>query len=243
MYIDICILVENITIYEYRFSLKIEIYNFNYKERLMYYFKRTFLLLFVNVFALTSFAQQSNYEKMGTQAFMKNDFKAAVGQLEKADNSSPNNANVLKMLGYSYFQCGDFENAISAYSRLIVLKPNDYTAYYYRGKARLNIANAPKESLNQMRETFYTSAIKDFTKAMEINGEEDAQLLQNRGIAYKDYAIFKSYKIKKSAEKQACISIFNNSIADFQKVLTFQPLRKDIINWIEYVKSQVNTLK
>jgi tetratricopeptide (TPR) repeat protein len=208
----------------------------------MYYLKRTFLLLFVNSIALASLAQ-GNYEKLGMQAFMKSDYKSAVGQLEKADTNNPSNANVLKMLGYSYFQCGDFENAISAYSRLIVLKPNDYSAYYYRGKARLNIANAPKESLNQMRESFYTSAIRDFTKAIEISGEEDAQILQNRGIAYKDYAIFKSYKIKKAPEKVACISIFNNSIADFQKVLTVQPLRKDISNWIDYVKSQIATLK
>ena len=208
----------------------------------MSYFKRTFLLLFVNLLALTSFAQ-GNYEKMGMQAFMKSDYKAAVGQLEKADINDPSNANVLKMLGYSYFQCGDFENAISAYSRLIVIKPSDYSAYYYRGKARLNIANAPKESLNQMRESFYTSAIKDFTKAIEISGEEDTQILQNRGLAYKDYAIFRSYKIKKAPEKVACIAIFNNSIADFQKVLTVQPLRKDIVNWIDYVKSQIATLK
>ncbi|MDQ7947831.1 MAG: hypothetical protein REI93_03270, partial [Pedobacter sp.] len=72
---------------------------------------------------------------------------------------------------------------------------------------------------------------------------EDTQILQNRAIAYKDYAIFKSYKVKKSTEKAACIALFNNSIADFQKVLTVQPLRKDIVNWVEYVKSQIATMK
>ena len=177
------------------------------------------------------------------QSWMKGDYKTAVGQLEKADNADANNANVLKMLGYSYFQNSDFEKSISAYSRLIALKPTDVSAYYYRGKARLNIANAPKEALNQMRENFYTSAIKDFSKAIEINGEEDIQILQNRALAYKDYAIFKSYKIKKSAEKAACVAIFNNSIADFQKVLTIQPLRKDIIDLVGYVKAQVASLK
>lgn len=204
--------------------------------------KKSFLLLFVASSSLTTFAQ-GNYERMGTQAFLKSDFKAAVGQLAKADVNDPTNASVLKMLGYSYFQCGDFENAISAYSRLILLKPNDYSAYYYRGKARLNIANAPKESLNQMRESFYTAAIKDFSKAIEINGEEDTQILQNRGIAYKDYAIFKSYKIKKAPEKTACVAIFNNSIADFQRVLTVQPARKDILNLVDYVKAQITSLK
>lgn len=208
----------------------------------MDYLKKTFLLLFTLSIALGTYAQ-GNYEKMGMQAFMKSDYKGAVGQLEKADGNNPNNANVLKMLGYSYFQCGDFENAISAYSRLINLKPNDYSAYYYRGKARLNVANAPKESLNQMRENFYTSAIKDFTKAIEINGEEDTQILQNRGIAYKDYAIYKSFKVKKSTEKTACIAVFNNSIADFEKILIVQPLRKDIVGLITYVKAQILSLK
>lgn len=208
----------------------------------MIYLRNTFLLLVVFCSALSSYAQ-NNFEKMGMQAWMKGDFKGAVVQLAKADSADPNNANILRALGYSYFQCSDFENAISAYSRLIALKPNDYSAYYYRGKARLTIANAPKQALNQMRENFYVSAIKDFTKAIEINGEEDIQILQNRGIAYKDYAIFKSYKIKKSAEKTACIAVFNNSIADFQKVLTVQPLRRDIIDLMDYVKAQVASIK
>lgn len=207
----------------------------------MNYFKKTLLLLFVTSTSLSSYAQ-GNFEKMGTQAFMKSDYKNAVVQLEKADGGQAS-ANVLKMLGYSYFQNGDYENSISAYSRLIVLKPLDYSAYYYRGKARLNVANAPKESLNQMRESFYLSAIKDFTKAVEINGEEDIQILQNRGIAYKDYAIFKSYKIKKTTEKASCVTMFNNSISDFQKVLTVQPGRKDILNLVDYVKAQITSLR
>lgn len=210
----------------------------------MTYFKNTFLLLFLITGSICTQAQApNNFEKMGMQAWMKGDFKGAVVQLEKADAADPNNTNILRALGYSYFQCSDFENAISAYSKLITLKPTDYSAYYYRGKARLNIANTPKQALSQMRENFYTSAIKDFSKAIEINGEEDIQILQNRGIAYKDYAIFKSYKIKKSAEKTACVAVFNNSIADFQKVLTVQPLRRDIIDLMEYVKAQIVSLK
>lgn len=186
---------------------------------------------------------QGNFEKQGTQAWMKGDFKTAVVQLEKAESKDPDNQNVLKMLGYSYFQCGDYENAISAYTKLIALKPTEYSAYYYRGKARLNIANMPKEALSQMRENFYTSAINDFTKAMEINGDEDIQILQNRGVAYKDYGIFKSYKIKKNVDKNACLALFNNSITDFQKILTMQPLRKDVVSLIDYVKAQVSSLK
>jgi len=208
----------------------------------MNYLKKA-LILFLVIYAQTSFAQNGSYDKLGMQAMMKGDYKGAVAQLEKADSKSPNNPSVLKMLGYSYFQCGNFESSIETYSRLITIKPSDYSAYYYRGKARQNVANDPKESLNQMRENFYLSSIKDFTKAIEINGEEDTQLLQNRGLAYKDYAIYKSYKIKKKVDKEACIAIFNSSIADFQKVLVVQPLRKDIISLIDYVKAQITSLK
>ena len=208
----------------------------------MNYIKRT-LLLFLVIYAQVTVAQSGGYDKLGMQAMMKGDYKGAVAQLEKADSKSPNTPSILKMLGYSYFQCGNFESSIETYSRLITIKPSDYSAYYYRGKARQNVANVPKESLNQMRENFYLSSIKDFSKAIEINGEEDTQLLQNRGLAYKDYAIYKSYKIKKRADKEACIAIFNSSIADFQKVLVVQPLRKDIISLIDYVKAQISSLK
>lgn len=208
----------------------------------MKFLTKYFLLLLAVSFSVKTQAQ-SNFEKQGTQAWMKGDFKTAVVQLEKAEAKDPTNINVLKMLGYSHYQNGDFENAIGAYTRLIAQKPTDYSAYYYRGKARLNIANAPKEALNQMRENFYTAAIKDFSKAMEISGEEDIQILQNRGVAYKDYGIFRSYKSKKTTEKNACIALFNSSIADFQKILTMQPLKKDVISLIDYVKAQIASLK
>ncbi|WP_421938749.1 tetratricopeptide repeat protein [Pedobacter sp.] len=206
----------------------------------MNYFKKAILGLII--FSSSSSFAQNNYDK-SMQAMMKGDFKAAVTQLEKADAKDPDNAKVLKMLGYSYYQNGEFEKCIATYSRLILVTPNEVSAYYYRGKARLNIANDPKESLNQMRDNFYTSSIRDFTKAIELSSEEDTQMLQNRALAYKDYAIFKSYKAKKAAEKTACVALFNNSIADFQKVLTLQPLRKDIIDWITYDKAQIATLK
>lgn len=209
----------------------------------MNYFKQAVFLSLLIYTSSTVTAQSGSYDKLGMQAMMKGDFKGAVSQLKKADAKAPNNTTVLKMLGYSYFQVGEYESAISTYTKLISLKPADYSAYYYRGKARLNVANDPKESLNQMRDNFYLSAIKDFSKAIELNGEEDAQLLQNRGIAYKDYGIFKSYKIKKKTDKAAVVATFNNSIADFQKILVMQPQRKDILALVSYVKAQITSLK
>ncbi|RZK48380.1 MAG: hypothetical protein EOO99_10305 [Pedobacter sp.] len=208
----------------------------------MKFIKFTFILIFASI-QLSYSQAPNNFEKMGIQAWMKGDFKGAVSLLEKAEATDANNPSVLKALGYSYFQVADYDKSITTYSKLINLKPNDYSAYYYRGKARLNLANSPKQNQAGLRESFYAASIKDFTKAIEINGEEDIQILQNRGIALKDYAIFKSYSIKKSAEKTACISMFNQSIADFQKVLVSQPLRKDIIDLVDYVKAQIVSLK
>ena len=208
--------------------------------RYMNYFRHAILGLII-LSSTSSFAQ-NNYER-SMQAMIKGDYKTAVTQLEKADAKTPENAKILQMLGYSYFQNAQYEKCIETYSRLITVKPSEVSAYYYRGKARLNIANDPKESLNTMRENFYTAAIKDFTKAIEINGDEDTQMFQNRALAYKDYAIFRSYKAKRKDEKIACVALFNNSIADFQKVLTMQPLRKDIIDWVAYDKAQIASLK
>lgn len=206
----------------------------------MNYFKQAILGLII--FSSTNSFAQGNYER-SMQAMMKGDYKTAAAQLEKADAKTPDNANVLQMLGYSYFQNREYEKCINTYSRLLTVKPNEVSAYYYRGIARLKIANDPKESLSTMRDNFYLASLKDFTKAIEINGEEDTQMFQNRGLAYKDYAIFKSFKAKKKDEKAACIALFNSSIADFQKVLTLQPLRKDIIDWVTYDKAQIASLK
>lgn len=200
-----------------------------------------------SVFSLITFCtlsvQAQNFDKQGMASMMKGDFKTAISHLQRAEQADPNNVNVTKMLAYSYFQNNNFEKAIESYSKVISLKPDDMSAYYYRGKARLNVANNPKESTNDMRDAFYQAAIKDFSKGLELTSDEDIQLLQNRGIAYKDYAIYKSYKAKKAAEKNACISMFNSSIGDFQKLLTLQPQRKDISSLIDYVKAQITSMR
>lgn len=202
---------------------------------------KKYLLICFTLFSLSAMGQ-SDFEKQGMQSLVKGDYKNAVVVLEKAKLKTPENSNVLKMLGYAYFQIGDNEKSITNYSKLLSLKPEDASALYYRGKARLNIANDPKNSLSQMREEFYLSSIKDFTKAIEVNSENEVQYHQNRGIAYKDYAIFKSFKVKKSADKVAVVSLFNNSQKDFQKILVSQPLRKDIIDLEKYVKDQIKSL-
>ncbi|MEE1883841.1 tetratricopeptide repeat protein [Pedobacter flavus] len=203
---------------------------------------RKVLFFFLTICSVSGFAQ-TDHEKQGMQALMKGDFRSAVSVLEKADLNTPNNINVVKMLSYAYYQTGENKKSVTSYSKLLSLKSDDASAYYYRGKARLNIANDPKEAQSTLREEFYLAAIKDFTKAIELNSDNEIQYYQNRGIAYKDYGVFKSYSIKKPTDKVAVVNIFNNSIKDFQKILVAQPLRKDIIDLEKYVKAQITSLK
>lgn len=199
--------------------------------------------VFIGLFVLygSSSVAQSGFDR-SVQAIIRSDYKTAINQLEKADAKDSNNAKVLKMLGYSYFQNGENEKSITTYTRMLNVMPNDISAYYYRGKARLKLANDPRESQSPQREALYLSSIADFSKAVELS-ESDIQMYQNRGLAYKDYAIFKSFKSKKKTEKAVCVALLNNSIADFQKLLTLQPLRKDIIDWIAYNREQIKSLR
>src|SRR5688572_25733522 len=94
------------------------------------------------LFLLTgiSQAQQASeptnaYVRLGNKAVLDGDFKNAVIQLEKSLPAEANNADVLYMLAYSYYHSGDFQKAISTFSRVIALRPADVSSYYYRGKA------------------------------------------------------------------------------------------------------------
>ena len=73
--------------------------------------------------------------------------------------------------------------------------------------------------------------------------EKLIQKVEDAGISVVDENGDPSEHSLKKDEKAACVALFNNSIADFQKVLTLQPLRKDIIDWVTYDKAQIATLK
>ena len=96
----------------------------------MKYLKHTLIILFLSA-AVNSFGQGGGYYNLGMQLMMKNDFKGAIAHLETAEAKSPDNPNVSRFLVYAYFQCKEYEKSITAYSKLIALKPTDNSAYYY----------------------------------------------------------------------------------------------------------------
>ncbi len=203
----------------------------------------SFLLLFTGF----SWAQQSEsnnaYVRLGNKALLDGDFKNAVVHLEKSLPAEASNADVLYMLGYSYYHSGDYQKAISTFGKVISLQPNNVSSYYYRGKARNFLGAQMNTSLTPAeREKILLASIKDYTKAIELNSE-DKKLYQNRAIAYRDYAILKGQKNPKTYDKAAAVSSYKSCINDLQRVLDSNPGRKDIMDEMKKAKVYMANLE
>ncbi|NEU08168.1 hypothetical protein GZH53_07580 [Flavihumibacter sp. R14] len=198
-------------------------------------------LLFFILLSTIAIAQNS-YQKMGQKALIDGDFKLAVTHLEKAIATDSNNVNTLYMLGYSYYHSSNYKKSVTTFNRLISLKPSENSAYYYRGKARNFMATEDKTLSNVEREKLLLAAIRDFSKAIELN-PGDVKLYQNRAIAYRDYGVLKAQKIPKFYDKAKATSAFKSCISDFQKVLDFSPGRKDITTQLEDARIYLDNIK
>lgn len=199
------------------------------------------ILSLVFVFSGITNAQQTQEikninVKQGQKALMDGDYKQAVTHLEKAIPAEGNNPDVLYMLGYSYYHSGNFPKSISTFGQVINLKPNNVSAYYYRGKARNVLGTQMNTSLSNIeREKLLLASIRDYSKAIELNAE-DQKLYQNRAMAYRDYGILKGQKIPKFYDKAAAENSFKSCIVDLQKVLDANPGRKDISDEMKKAK-------
>lgn len=186
----------------------------------------------------TTYAQNA-YVRLGRQSFMDGDFKAAIQQLEKGCMRDSSDVEALWMLGYSYYHSDNYRKSITAYSKVISIRPTDASAYYYRARAKSYMAKD-----NQLtppdKEKYMLGAIFDFTKAIEITTDpSDAKLYQNRGIAYQDYAIFKLQQVPHVYDKARSISSLKASISDFEKVLSMDGARTDITQLLDVSKAKL----
>ena len=186
----------------------------------------------------TTFAQNA-YVKLGQQAFMDGDFKSAISELERACTVDSTDANALWMLGYSYYHSDNYKKSIAAYTKVIAVKPTDASAYYYRARSKSYLGKDAQLSAAE-REKYLLGAIFDFTKAIEINTDpSDIKFYQNRGIAYRDYGLFKLDLASKLYDKTRGINSLKASIADLEKVLNSDPLRSDIQTLIDFSKEKL----
>ena len=70
--------------------------------------------------------------------------------------------------GVEKYEAGNYQGAISDWSKAIEINPQDAVFYYNRGVAKHELKD-------------YQGAIADYTKAIEIN-PQDAEAFVNRGI-------------------------------------------------------------
>ena len=203
--------------------------------------KYGFILGFLIVSSFETIYAQNSYVRLGTKALADGDYKYAVVILEKACIIDSTNANALFMLGYSYYHCDSYKKSITAYNKLIAFKPADDNAYYYRARAKSRLANDNTIPAAE-REKNFLGSILDFTKATSLNPTA-IRYYQNRGIAYKDYGMFKLIKDSGFYDKKRAENAFKASIADFQKVLDSDPSRRDVTSLLELSQEQLDHMK
>src|SRR5881409_1108933 len=78
------------------------------------------------------------------------DFKAAVGQLTKAVQEEPKNADAHTMLGYSYRKLGTFDKSMENYQTALKIDSNHRSAHEYLGELYLDM-NQPASAENQLQ--------------------------------------------------------------------------------------------
>lgn len=184
---------------------------------------------------------QNAYVRLGQQAYIDGNFKAAVAQLEKGCLIDSTNANALWMLGYSYYHSDNYAKSITAFTKELSITPADAHAYYYRARAEARLG---KDSpLPADKEKYLLGAIIDLTKAITINPADSKLVVfyQNRGLTYRDYGMFKLQNNSRFYDKARGLNALKASIADLQKVLDADKSRDDISSLIDLSKEKLAT--
>lgn len=198
-----------------------------------------FVLLGVFLFSVGTAAAQSQssssnpYVRLGNKAIMDGDFRAAVNALEKVKNPD---TLVTYMLGYSQIRCADYSKAISSFTKLLSQSPNNFSAYYWRGKARNTLAVQGDSKLSEgERGKMLQASIEDFSNAIRLN-PDDLSYYQSRGMAYRDLGILQGTNSTAVYDKDQASEAYQKSIDDLQHVLSSNAKRDDLAKEIKKVK-------
>jgi tetratricopeptide (TPR) repeat protein len=202
--------------------------------------KLSIIVSILLISSIENISAQNAYFKLGQQALMDGDFKAAVTQLEKACLIDSTNANALWMLGYSYYHSENYKKSIAAYTKEISINPTDATAYYYRARAKSYLGKDNQLTVAD-KEKCLIGAIFDLTKAISIDPNDiKNKYYQTRGIAYREYGIFKLQASGRFYDKNRGINSLKASISDFEKVLEDNPGRADISALIDISRQKLD---
>ncbi len=202
---------------------------------------KTYLIFAFLLITSQTLLAQTPYERLGQKAMTSGNFSNASSYFEKAYNTDPANMNALWLMGYSSYHAEDYLKSISAFDKLIAMKPTETAAYYYRGKAKVLQAASLTDYRSKEHETLLLGAIKDFSTAVDLT-PNDMKLYQNRGLAYQDYAIYKTQKIQGVYNKTVALKNLKLSISDFEKVESSNGERRDISALIQKSKDLISDL-
>lgn len=94
------------------------------------------------------------------------------------------------------------------------------------------------------RERYLLGAIADFTKAINFspNDEKITSFYQNRGIAYREYAMFKLQANLRTYDKLRAIKALKESISDLEKILAADDTRADISAQLDISKDKLSSV-
>ena len=191
----------------------------------------------------TETAPSNPHVRLGQKALIDVDFKAAATHLQKALPAEAGDPDVMYMLGYSHYQIGEYRKALDAFGKVIQLRPDHESAYYYRGKANNILAVQTETKISSgNREKMLNTAIADYTKAIDLNNG-DVKYYQNRGIAYRDLGILRGTAGTANYDKVVATEAYDKSIVDFEQVLAMTPGKKDIQTEIRKAKVYRDNLK
>lgn len=185
-------------------------------------FSFLFFLTFTNVLM----AQQA-YTRLGQKALMEGEFTTAAAYFEKACVENNSDMNALWYMGYAYYHANQYAKCVSAFDKLIALKPSETVAYYYRGKAKNVLYTRLNNEMAADKEKLIKGAIKDFSTGIDMS-PNDLKFYQNRGLVYLDLGYFKNQQLPNIYNKSEAIAATNLAIKDFQKVLVYNTARADI---------------
>jgi tetratricopeptide (TPR) repeat protein len=201
------------------------------------------LVSFLIISSVEHASSQNAYIRLGQQAYIEGNFKAAITQLEKGRLIDSTNANALYMLGYSYFHSDNYLKSITVFTKEIAIEPADAHAYYYRAKAQLHLGT--DSQIPAEKEKYLLGAIIDLTKAILINPAEAkiTSFYQNRGLAYKEYGLFRLQANSRFYDKTRGINAIKACIVDLQKVLDSDRSRDDIASLIDLSKEKLASVQ
>ena len=86
----------------------------------------------------------------GRKAIEAKDFKSAVGNLTKAVQDNPNDADAHTMLGYSYRKLGTFDKSMEHYQKALKIDSSHRSTHEYLGELYLDM-NQPAKAEKQLQ--------------------------------------------------------------------------------------------